>query len=86
VLAERGIRANDPLLISFHPQGTLRMGADVHRGVVNGYGEAHAVRRLFVCDASVFPASTAVPPLVTVMAFAARTARYLTDNARFYFG
>jgi choline dehydrogenase-like flavoprotein len=86
VLAERGIRANDPLLLSFHPQGTLRMGPDARRGVVNAYGEAHAVRRLFVCDASMFPGSTAVPPLVTVMAFAARTARHLVDNAGAYFG
>jgi len=79
-LAEHPFRANDPLLLSYHPQGTLRMGADKKRAVVNGWGEAHEVKRLFVADASIFPTSTAVPPQLSVMAFASRTARYILGN------
>ncbi|MGH7819620.1 MAG: GMC family oxidoreductase N-terminal domain-containing protein, partial [Candidatus Binatia bacterium] len=75
VIERRGIVANDPLFLSFHPQGTLRMGGDSRRSIVSPEGEAHAVRGLFVADASVFPTSVAVPPQVSVMAFARRTAK-----------
>jgi len=74
-------RVNDPLLFSYHPQGTLRMGIDARHSVVNGWGEAHAVGRLFVADASIFPTSTAVPPQLSIMAFAARTARHIVEKS-----
>src|SRR5205823_5190897 len=54
---EHPFRANDPLLLSYHPHGTLRMGSDPKRSVVDAHGEAHEVRNLFVADASVFPTS-----------------------------
>jgi choline dehydrogenase-like flavoprotein len=85
LLRDRGVRANDPLFISYQPQGTLRMGGDRRKAVVDGHGEAHAIRKLFVCDASVFPTSVAVPAQLTVMALATRTARFIADNARKYF-
>ncbi len=85
-IRERGIRANDPLFLSYQPQGTMRMGGDPRRAVVNAVGEAHAVKNLFVCDASVFPTSVAVPPQVTVMALATRTAQHIVTNAARYFG
>jgi choline dehydrogenase-like flavoprotein len=83
---ERGVRANDPLFISYQPQGTMRMGGDPRRAVVSAVGEAHAVRNLFVCDASVFPTSVAVPAQITVMALAARSAQHIVENAARYFG
>ena len=82
---ERGIRANDPLFVSYQPQGTMRMGGNPRRSVVNGVGEAHAVRNLFVADASVFPTSIAVPPQIAVMTFATRTAQHIVANAQQYF-
>lgn len=78
---ERPLRANDPLLFSYHPQGTMRMGTDPKRSVVNGIGEAHEVKRLYVADASIFPTSTAVPPQLSVMAFALRTAQYIAERS-----
>ena len=74
LIDEHGIHPNDPLFLSFHPQGTMRMGDDPDRSVVDPVGAAHEVRRLWVADASVFPTSVAVPPQVTVMSLAARTA------------
>jgi len=85
-LEEHSIRANDPILLSFHPQGSMRMGQSAQRSVVNATGEAHSVRGLFVADASVFPSAVAVPPQLSVMAFADRTAQYIVDNAEAYFG
>ena len=78
---ERPLRANDPLLLSYHPQGTMRMGSDPKRSVVNSIGEAHEVKRLFVADASIFPTSTAVPPQLSVMAFALRTAQHIAEGS-----
>ncbi len=83
---ERGIRANDPLFISYQPQGTMRMGGNPRQSVVDSVGEAHAVRNLFVADASVFPTSIAVPPQLAVMTFATRTAQHIVANAERYFG
>jgi choline dehydrogenase-like flavoprotein len=80
LIDEHPFRANDPLLLSYHPQGTLRMGADPKRSVVNDNGEAHEVHGLFVADASIFPTSTAVPPQLSVMAFASRTAQYIARH------
>ena len=84
-IREHGIRVNDPLFISYQPQGTMRMGGDARSAVVDGWGEAHAVRNLFVCDASVFPTSVAVPPQITVMTLATRSASHLIANAARYF-
>jgi choline dehydrogenase-like flavoprotein len=78
---ERPFRANDPLLLSYHPQGTLRMGSNPRRSVVASTGEAHEVKRLFAADASIFPTSIAVPPQLSVMAFALRTAQYIAEHA-----
>jgi len=83
---DHGIHANDPLLLSYQPQGTLRMSGDPKRSVVNGVGEAHAVKNLFVVDASVFPTSVAVPAQLTVMTLATRTAQHIIANAARYFG
>ncbi len=82
---DRGIRVNDPLFISYQPQGTLRMGSDPRRAVVDAFGQAHGVRNLFVCDASVFPTGVAVPPQIAVMALATRTARHIVAHADRYF-
>jgi choline dehydrogenase-like flavoprotein len=82
---ERPLRPNDPMVLSFHPQGSLRMGLDRKRSVVNAFGEAHEVPGLFVADASVFPTAIGVPPQLSVMAFAGRTARYIAANGTRYF-
>ncbi len=81
VIEERGILANDPLFVSFHPQGTLRMGTTPQTSMVDSFGAAHAVKGLYVADASLFPTSVAVPPQISVMAFADRTARHILQPA-----
>ena len=80
VIRQRGIVENDILIASSHPQGTLRMGNDSRESVVDSYGEAHAVKGLFVADASLFPTSIGVPPMLTIAAMADRIARRLAAN------
>lgn len=57
-------------LVSYHPQGTLRMGADPANSVVSPHGETHDVKGLYVTDASLLPTSIIVNPQVTVYALA----------------
>ena len=71
---ERKVRPDHLRLTAFHPMGTARMGADPARSVVDSFGRHHAVDRLWIADASVFPSCVAVNPQMTIMAFAKRTA------------
>lgn len=61
---------------SFHPQGTLRMGADPTSTVVSPSGETHDVRNLYVVDASILPTSIGYNPSETVYALA----NYISDQ------
>ena len=79
-IRRRGIVENDILMASSHPQGTLRMGEDPRRSVVDSYGQAHTVKGLHVADASLFPGSVAVPPTLTIAALADRVARRLARD------
>lgn len=80
VIRQRGIVENDILIASSHPQGTLRMGSDQRGSVVNSYGEAHAIKGLFVADASLFPSSIGIPPMLTIAAMADRIARRMAAH------
>ena len=79
-IRQRGIVENDILIAASHPQGTLRMGSDSRESVVDSYGEAHAVKGLFVVDASLFPTSIGVPPMLTIAAMADRIARRMAAH------
>jgi choline dehydrogenase-like flavoprotein len=77
---EGRFRPGDLRLEAFHPMGTLRMGSDARRAVVGPSGETHDVPGLYVADASLFPTSLRVNPMLTVMACARRIARDLADR------
>ncbi|ERP92441.1 glucose-methanol-choline oxidoreductase [Alcanivorax sp. P2S70] len=64
-------------MVSYHPQGTCRMGADPEQSVVKANGETHDVRGLYVADASLLPTSIIVNPQITVYALATRIARHM---------
>ena len=80
IIRQRGIVPSDIMLASSHPQGTLGMGENPNRSVVNLSGEAHAVKGLFVADASLFPTSVGVPPTLTIAALATHIAHRITEN------
>jgi choline dehydrogenase-like flavoprotein len=71
-------------LYSIHLMGTARMSRDPGRGVVNSFGEFHGRPGLFVTDASVFPTSTGLNPMETIVALALRNARHLIEQRRKY--
>ena len=61
--------------ITFHQMGSCPMGADPRTAVVGESGEVHGTRGLYVADASTFPASSGVNPMLTIMAIADQVAR-----------
>jgi choline dehydrogenase-like flavoprotein len=68
-------------MTSTRPQGSCRMGSAPSRSVTGPTGEVHGVKGLFVADASLFPGPLGVPPQLTVMALAARTAEAIAAAA-----
>lgn len=77
---QRGLRPNDILLASTHPQSTCKMGEDTKRSVVNSWCQSHDLGNLFVADMSVFPSSLGAPPQISTAAIADRTAHYIRDQ------
>ncbi len=66
--------------ISFHQMASAPMGADPRTSVVGETGESHAVRGLYVADASAFPRSSGVNPMITIMAIADHVARAIHET------
>ena len=62
-------------VFSAHQMGTCRMGSDPSSAVCDARGEVFGVRGLYIGDASAFPGSSGVNPMVTIMAMAHHTAR-----------
>ncbi|HEY7890936.1 MAG TPA: GMC family oxidoreductase [Solirubrobacteraceae bacterium] len=80
---ERGAaRASQLRLEAFHPMGTARMGADRRSCVVAPSGESHDVPGLYVADASLFPTSLKVNPMLTIMVCARQIAAGLAERLR----
>jgi long-chain-alcohol oxidase len=70
------------LLFSAHQMGTCKMGIDPTQSVVNEYGETWGCANIFICDASVFPTSSGVNPMLTVLAIADGIADSVVDRVR----
>ncbi len=62
-------------LEAFHPMGTARISADEREGVCAIDGSVNGTRDLYVADASLFPTSVGVNPMMTVIAFSKQVAR-----------
>jgi choline dehydrogenase-like flavoprotein len=65
-------------LFSAHQMGTCRIGRDPRVAVCDGTGQVFGVTGLYVADASAFPASSGVNPMLTIMALAHHTAQTMT--------
>jgi choline dehydrogenase-like flavoprotein len=66
-----------PLYGTAHQCGTLRMGTDPTRSVLDVNCKAHDLDNLYVADASVFVSSAAVNPTLTIVANAMRVADHI---------
>ncbi len=66
--------------ITFHQMGSCAMGADPRTAVVGESGEVYGMKGLYVADASTFPASSGVNPMITIMAIADHVARGMIET------
>jgi len=65
------------VLGTWHHIGTTRMAEDPSLGVVDADTKVHGVDNLFICGSSVFPASGATAPTLTIVALALRLGDHL---------
>ena len=63
-----------------HQHGTLRMGTDPAKSVLNKWCQAHEVENLYAVDGSPFPTATGINPTLTIMANAARVADHVIQQ------
>ncbi len=68
-------------LEAFHPMGTARISADPAAGACGPDGSLNGTRDLFVADASLFPTSVGVNPMMTVIAFAKQVAKAIASRS-----
>jgi choline dehydrogenase-like flavoprotein len=69
-----GIAPNCQILFSAHQMGTATIGAGAASSVVDPAGRVWGYENLIVADASIFPQSSGVNPMLTIMAMASRIA------------
>src|SRR5215475_14263780 len=67
---------------NIHECGTARMGADPKKSVVNGFGQLHDAKNVFVTDGAVFATQGCYEPTLTIMAISARAGDYIVDEYR----
>jgi choline dehydrogenase-like flavoprotein len=75
-----GYRGNRMSFVSFHQMGTAALGRDPIRSVADETGQVHDVAGLYVADGSVFPRSSGVNPMLTIMAIADHVARGIAER------
>jgi choline dehydrogenase-like flavoprotein len=69
------LKASELRLEAFHPMGTARISSDPRQGVCASDGSVRGTRGLYVADASLFPTSVGVNPMMTIIAFAKQVSR-----------
>ena len=74
------LKASELRLEAFHPMGTARISADPREGVCAADGSVYGTPGLYVADASLFPTSVGVNPMMTIIAFAKQIARQVAGD------
>ncbi|MFW3171588.1 GMC family oxidoreductase N-terminal domain-containing protein [Geodermatophilus sp. CPCC 206100] len=74
------LRAEDVFTLSAHQSGSCAAGTDPERSVVDGRGRLHDVDGVWVADASAFPTAPGVNPMVSIEAYASRTAAFILES------
>lgn len=75
-----GWKANRFPLFTAHQMGTCRMGGDAKRHPITPEGAVRGTKNLYVADASCFPESSGVNPMLSVQAIAHYTAQGLKNT------
>jgi choline dehydrogenase-like flavoprotein len=75
------LKTSELRIEAFHPMGTARIAADEREGVCGVDGSVNGTRGLYVADASLFPTSVGVNPMMTIIAFSKQVARGIAGEA-----
>jgi choline dehydrogenase-like flavoprotein len=75
----RAFKPADLRLEAFHPMGTARLAADQSEGACAPDGSLNGVDGVYVADASLFPSSLGVNPMMTIVAFAHQVAAGMAE-------
>ena len=67
---------------AIHEHGTVRMGDDPARSVLNGFNRMHEVDNVLVVDGSSFTSASEKNPTLTILALAWRAGDYLAEELR----
>ena len=73
---------HDPPGAAIHEHGTVRMGDDPARSVLNRFNQLHEVDNVLVVDGSSFTSASEKNPTLTILALAWRAGDYLADELR----
>ncbi len=79
-LDRAGFGPNQVQLASFHQMASCRMGGRAADSVVNAENQVWGIPGLYVADASTFPSSSGVNPMLTVMGIAHRAAGVIASK------
>lgn len=81
-MPEWGWKSGQFSLFSAHQMGTCRMGGNIKTHPLTPEGEMVNVKGLYVADASAFPASSGVNPMMSIMALSHYTIKQLIDKRK----
>ena len=73
---------HDPPGAAIHEHGTVRMGDDPARSVLNRFNQMHEVDNVLVVDGSSFTSASEKNPTLTILALAWRAGDYLAEALR----
>lgn len=75
------LEKEDVFTLSAHQSGSCAAGTDPNTSVVDGRGQLHDVPGVYVADASALPTAPGVNPMVSIEAYARRTAQFVAADA-----
>ncbi len=81
-IMREGVGPNRLSLFSAHLMGGCAMSSDRSKAVTDPSGRVYGVEGVYVGDASVFPTTPGVNPMITIMAMARRTAEAILEKDR----
>jgi choline dehydrogenase-like flavoprotein len=81
-IQREGVGPNRLSLFSAHLMGGCAMGKDSSSAVVDPNGQLYGVEGVYLGDASIFPTTPGVNPMITIMAMARRTAEAILEKEK----
>jgi choline dehydrogenase-like flavoprotein len=73
------LKTSELRLEAFHPMGTARISTDPRQGVCAPDGSVRGTQNLYVADASLFPTSVGVNPMMTIIASAKQVSNGIAE-------